>query len=247
MTIAGFDPSGGAGVLADCKTFELNKVHGLGVTTSITYQNEDTFTGVDWLTPEQIIRQAELQLEKYRIDFVKIGLVQNLEVLDVLLSFLLQANPKMKIVWDPILKASAGFDFHTNLNHDLLQSIYERLFLITPNWKEIQLLFPETDPVEAAQNLAQYCMVYLKGGHNEQDLGRDYLFKLEKDGQVTQQPFKAKRLAEFAKHGSGCILSSALTANIAKGYPLTKACLKAKDYTLRVIESNKTLLGFHFN
>lgn len=246
LTVAGFDPSGGAGVLADCKTFEMNKVQGFAITTCVTYQTEKTFLNVDWLTNKQISQQIEVLLARHRVDFVKIGLVENLAAVDKICKLLLKKNPKVKIIWDPILKASAGFEFHAETDRAVLLSICSKIFMITPNWLEITKLVPELSSLEAGAFLAESCMVYLKGGHNPDSPGKDYLFKKEKDGQIKQQNFKMQRKAEYDKHGSGCVLSSALLANIARGYPLIKACLRAKEYTLRLMESNKTLLGYHY-
>ena len=75
LTIAGFDPSGGAGILADCKTFEQNKTQGLAVITANTLQTEDSFKRVDWMTDEIILEQLNLLLDRYKIRFIKIGLI----------------------------------------------------------------------------------------------------------------------------------------------------------------------------
>src|SRR5688572_10171990 len=112
LSIAGFDPSSGAGVTADLKTFEAHKVQGLGVCTAITFQNDNEFDGLEWLTKEKLQAQLEPLFRKFKIRTAKIGLIRNLETLNWLVDYLLSKNPEMRIIWDPFLKASAGFTFH---------------------------------------------------------------------------------------------------------------------------------------
>lgn len=240
LTIAGFDPCGGAGVLADIKTFEANKTMGLAVATCITYQNENEFEKIDWLSGEQIIKQIEILLKAYRIDFVKIGLIENFEVLNNVIGYLHSVNPLIKIVWDPIFTSSTGFDFHNRIKNDDIESICDKLYLITPNWIEMQMIYPDLTIPDGAKKLGNHCNVFLKGGHNKDFKGKDYLFTKTK-----QQNFRAKRISEYPKHGSGCVLSAAITANLAKGFSLEKACLRAKEYVTNYLCSNKGLLGFY--
>ena len=241
LSIAGFDPSGGAGVLADIKTFESNKVYGLGVISANTFQNDEEFNKVDWVPVDKIIEQIDILKKRFEFEYVKIGLVENLEVLNILVSSLRSQVSSLKIVWDPILKASAGFEFHKEVNKALSENICRELYLITPNMPEALQLGIHTEATENAKHLSQFCNVFLKGGHAEKKVGYDTLFL--KEGK--QFSFRPKIKDVFSKHGSGCVLSSAITANLAKGEDLHRACLKAKQYTEKVLNSNKTLLGFH--
>ncbi|MHA6249679.1 bifunctional hydroxymethylpyrimidine kinase/phosphomethylpyrimidine kinase [Pontibacter sp. CAU 1760] len=240
LSIAGFDPSGGAGITADSKTFEALKVQGLSVCTAITYQHEAAFAGLDWLGMAQLEKQLTLLLGKYKVPFAKIGLVESVEVLAQLLNLLHRLSPETKLVWDPILKASAGFTFHRGIQAAQLQELCQRLYLITPNWNEMQQLMPDLSPPEAASALSRHCHVLLKGGHNTARPGYDYLYS---EGE--SKAFRPKHAVPQGKHGSGCVLSAALTALLAQGYPLHKACRRAKDYTTRFLNSNATLLGYH--
>ena len=240
MSIAGFDPSGGAGVLADIKTFEAHKLYGLGITSAITFQNDDEFSGVNWVGLNDIERQIELQLKKFKVEGLKIGLIENLDILEALVSRLRERLPKITIVWDPILKASAGFEFHKAIDSVKLEKILSKITLVTPNWTEASILSNDKDSKAGALEISKHCMVYLKGGHNDTDKGKDYLFDKGKENS-----FRPKKLIQTEKHGSGCVLSSALLSNIVKGFPLIKACLRAKDYTAHFLNSNKTLLGYH--
>ncbi|HXU28196.1 MAG TPA: hydroxymethylpyrimidine/phosphomethylpyrimidine kinase [Bacteroidia bacterium] len=241
LSIAGFDPSGGAGVLADVKTFESNKVYGLGVISANTFQNDTEFKSVDWISAEKIIEQITILQKRFEFEYVKIGLIENLATLDKIVSYLISKTPTVKIIWDPILKASAGFEFHKQVDSVLLEKICKQLYIITPNVPEALSLGSFKDATENAKHISKYCHVFLKGGHAEKKVGYDTLFL--KEGK--QFSFRPKTKNIFPKHGSGCVLSSALTANLAKGEDLQRACLKAKQYTERILSSNKILLGYH--
>src|ERR1035437_5718713 len=88
LSIAGFDPSAGAGVLADVKTFEACGAYGMGVVSALTYQNDVSFEKVEWLELSQIIEQIKVLQKRFQFDFIKIGLIENLEVLNGLISYL---------------------------------------------------------------------------------------------------------------------------------------------------------------
>ena len=256
LSIAGFDPSGGAGVLADVKTFEANKVYGFGVVSALTFQNDMDFEKVEWIPLEKIMEQISVLQKRFQFEYIKIGLIENLEILNQLILHLNSSFSNPKIIWDPILKASSGFDFHKEINKKLLEEICKNIFLITPNMEEIRMLMNENDELKAAQDLSKLCDVFLKGGHKhlsnssqkgESDLGRDYLLLSPplRGGREGLFSFRAKQKVEFGKHGSGCVLSSAIAANLARGYKLHRACLRAKQYTAEFLNSNKNLLGYH--
>ena len=238
LSIAGSDPSGGAGLLADIKTFEANKVYGLGVTTAVTIQNENEFKSVQWLSSDEIIKQIEIITKKYKIGLAKIGLIENLETL-IKISELL--SPNSLLIWDPILKASAGFEFHKKIETEKLEMALKNIFLVTPNSEEAIALTGIKDPLKAAEKLSMHCNVLLKGGHSEHVKGRDFLFTREKK----HYSFRPGKNMVFPKHGSGCVLSAAITANLSKGFNLHAACLRAKSYTEKFLSSNAMLLGYH--
>ncbi|MGE0568967.1 MAG: hydroxymethylpyrimidine/phosphomethylpyrimidine kinase [Bacteroidia bacterium] len=234
LSIGGFDPSGGAGILADIKTFEQHKLLGLAVNTANTIQNEDEFLSVNWLSEELIISQLKTLANKYKIDFVKIGLIPSYS----LLKSIRETTNCQTLLLDPIFSASAGYDFKTSVD-ELMISI-DCVDILTPNWEEIQIIYPNTDPIEASKKLSEKVTVYLKGGHNSKDLGKDYLFQ---KGQMKAYRSKTKRASK--KHGSGCVFSSALLSNLAKGKSLHQSCLKAKQYISKALDSNTTKLSYH--
>ena len=241
LSIAGFDPCGGAGILADIKTFEMHRVQGMGVCTSVTFQNENKFEGLIWIEIPEIKKQLNILFEKYSFDYVKIGLVKGLEELEDLIDFMMDKNAAIKIIWDPIVKASAGYDFHKELDLNLVTRILEKIYIVLPNLNEIKVLSPgEETAVASAEKLSKYCMVLLKGGHGEGDKAEDILFVKSKSYSFSQNKIK-----QGEKHGSGCVLSSSLTALMAMGFEVTDACGKAKKYTTDFLSSNKGLLGYH--
>ena len=241
ISIAGFDPSGGAGILADIKTFESNKVNGLGVISANTFQNDKEFNRVDWIPVEKIIEQIAILQKRFEFEYVKIGLIENLEVLYKIIEHFKLSTANYRLIWDPILKASTGFEFHKTVEKTLLEKICKEIYLITPNIPEALSFGAHKDSVENAKYFSNFCHVFLKGGHAENKIGYDTLFL--KGGK--QFSFRPKAKGVYPKHGSGCVLSSAITANLAKGEDLHRACLKAKQYSEKFLSSNKTLLGYH--
>ena len=241
LSIAGSDPSGGAGVFADLKTLEARRVYGLGVVSAITCQSDTEFFGVDWVPAAAIISQAKAVLQRFPVTVAKIGLIQDLEVLQTVITFLKEVNPGMKIIWDPILQASAGYVFHGKPNAMALSTILNQVYLLTPNVPEARQLAPADQAEDSARELSRFCHVLLKGGHQPEKPGRDQLFRT--DGKVYgYRPCPAQ---VSPKHGSGCVLSAAIAANLALGNTLPRAVLRAKQYTTRFLSSNTSLLGYH--
>ena len=243
LAISGFDPSGGAGILADIKTFESNGVYGLGVCTALTYQNDISFEDVDWVNISDIKRQIEVLSKRLKFDFVKIGLVQNLNDLELIIDFLLTINNQIKIIWDPILKASAGFEFHNSIQLEKLKSICSKIFLITPNYEEAKKLFPNGDIIKNLKELSIYCSIYVKTFFNTTINKFNDLLIIK---QIIIN-FEVELLVGYEKHGSGCVISSAIASNLANGKELTESCELAKSYTTNFLKSTKGLLGKHYN
>lgn len=241
MSIAGYDPCAGAGVLADVKTMELHKVYGVAVCTSLTFQNEDTFVDVDWVSLERIKQQIELQFAKHQFEFIKIGLVESLTSLHEIILFVKKLNPTAKIIWDPILKASAGFGFYDVSDKVILDEILKSIYLITPNIPEIQKLTFLEDTNGSLLYFLDKCHVLLKGGHSENTEVKTDILQL-KNGEKFQI---STPNINNDKHGTGCVLSSAILANLALSYSLLEACHKAKTYISSYLKSEEGLLGYH--
>jgi hydroxymethylpyrimidine/phosphomethylpyrimidine kinase len=242
LTIAGFDPSGGAGVLADIKTFEQHKVYGLAINTANTIQTENEFQRIQWTPIDFVVESIITLLNNYPVTVVKIGIVPSLSYLNEIIFFLKKHSPTIKIIWDPILKSSSEFNFLTLSSQQILIDILSQIDLITPNFDEIRKFnLEEKNTSTIASSYSKYCSVLLKGGHNPTETGVDYLF-------TQKEVFRLmpKEALLFEKHGSGCVLSSAITANFAMGQTLKTACENAKIYTENYLLSNSTKLGFHY-
>jgi len=236
LSVAGFDPTAGAGVLADIKTAEMLDVYGMSIITSNTLQTDNLFIHVDWVDVETIKKQLETLLKTYDFKAMKIGLVQSFEVLSQIITTTKSINPNLKIVWDPILNSSSGFNFHTKDSLEL-SFLEQNCTLITPNWNEFETLWgTET---EIFKGRKPKTAILIKGGHRVEKIGSDLLYE---NGNFTEIP--GKSFQGKSKHGTGCVLSAAITANLAKGKSLIDCCTQAKTYVEEFIFSNDLNLGY---
>ncbi|QGK75678.1 hydroxymethylpyrimidine/phosphomethylpyrimidine kinase [Flavobacterium sp. SLB02] len=241
LSIAGFDPTAGAGVLADIKTFEQHQVTGFAITTGNTIQTENEFFEIEWTDLSFVIRSIETLFQNYKIKAVKIGIVPSLDYLNQILSAIKLVSPTTQIVWDPVLKSTTAFEF-INMDDQLdLYKILSKIDLITPNYNEAQILFPGFISNQLSLKNEIPTSVLLKGGHNPSEIGTDRL--LLKDEVIDLLPSNKKC---FEKHGSGCVLSSAITAHLALNYPLIKSCKNAKTYIEKYLSSTSNLIGYHY-
>jgi hydroxymethylpyrimidine/phosphomethylpyrimidine kinase len=233
LTIAGFDPSGGAGVLADIKTFEQTGVYGCGITTCITYQNDHSFNGIKWLNFKDVESQFIPLAERFAFNFAKIGVVRDSDMLRNIVKMLKEYNPGIKIIWDPVLKTSTGFSIHDR--HIALEiiPILENIYLATPNLEEAEIL--QINLLQSKSN------VLITSGESD---GQESVDILNADGDIIK--ISAPRLENAEKHGSGCVLSAAITAFLSKGLDLEEACRKAKEYTFHFLSGTQNRLGFHY-
>ncbi|MFC7774901.1 hydroxymethylpyrimidine/phosphomethylpyrimidine kinase [Flavobacterium sp. GCM10027622] len=241
LTIAGFDPSGGAGILADIKTFEQHQVYGLGIMSGNTLQTEEAFHAMHWTDIDFVLQSIQTLFKKYEIKVVKIGIMPSLEYLQSCIAEIRKQSTQVKIIWDTVLKSTTNFNFITVESQAVLLGILKQIDLITPNYIEIlKLTSQQNTPENNAQMLSNYCAVLLKGGHNSAALGTDYLYR--QNNRITLSP-NVSNVIE--KHGSGCVLSSAIAANMALGFSLETSCQKSKQYIENYLNTNNTLLGYH--
>lgn len=238
LSIAGFDPSAGAGVLADIKTFEGNGVYGMGVVSALTWQNDTEFDKVEWISVDRITSQVDVLLRRFDIRYIKIGLVQNMYVLQHIIKYLHLSIDKPVIIYDPIMKASAGFVFH-NEAHRVAEAL-RGVYCITPNIPEAEQLFGKENLQEKLEQQSDLLNIYLKGGHDDAETATDMLFIKDHTHVFTND-----RLPNGEKHGSGCVLSAALTAQLALGNNISGAAEYANAYTYDFLRSTDTLLGSH--
>jgi len=241
LVIAGFDPSGGAGIIADAKTLETIGVRAVFVQSCNTVQNTTEFSQCYWTAESVIWEQLEIILKSYTPKTIKIGVIKNVAFLELLLGVLKTKLPQAKIIWDPIVKSSSGFDFH-NQKHfiDLATGCLQKIDLITPNFNEISAFTLEDDHTNALEKVTKHARVYLKGGHRK-ELGLDELYQPNQPKKV----YPPTQLECSEKHGSGCVLSSAIAAYYATCEDWEESCRLAKVYVERYLASNHTLLGTH--
>ena len=231
LTIAGSDCSGGAGIQADIKTMTMNGVYAMSAITALTAQNTTGVRAIQESTPEFLKGQIDAIFEDIFPDAVKIGMVSSSELIRVIAERL-RYYQATNIVLDPVMVATSGSSLMKN---DAVKTLIDELLpmaaLVTPNIPEAQILSgmsidSQEDMEKAAKTIgATYnCSVLLKGGHRVSD-ANDLLYE---DGRM--QWFEGKRIDNPNTHGTGCTLSSAIAANLAKDFTLPEAVRKAKDY-----------------
>jgi hydroxymethylpyrimidine/phosphomethylpyrimidine kinase len=243
LVVAGYDQSAGAGVLSDVKTLEAHGVYGFAVCTGFTFQNEREIRRIQWFSIEEIVEQIDICFAAADFDWVKMGITEDVRMAAAIVHHLHRRHGGVRIVWDPVIRASSGRAFWQEVGEEW-KAIAARCYLLTPNWEEIGQLYPGEDVAEACAKLTKEsaCHVYLKGGHHPEYPGRDYLWRA---GEVLPLEPEVDGGQVYGKHGSGCVLSSALAANLALGYELADAAVRSKRYVEQFLTSNKTLLGWH--
>ena len=231
LTIAGSDCSGGAGIQADLKTMTMNGVYAMSAITALTAQNTTGVRGIQESTPDFLKQQLDAVFEDIYPDAVKIGMVASSELIRVIADRLRHYGAK-NVVVDPVMVATSGAALmKTDAVETLIAELLPISTLVTPNIPEAEVLSGmkierEEDMVAAAKKIGDnfHCAVLLKGGHSIND-ANDLLYA---DGELTW--FAGKRIPNPNTHGTGCTLSSAIAANLAKGFPLTESVRRAKAY-----------------
>ncbi len=231
LTIAGSDCSGGAGIQADIKTMTMNGVYAMSAITALTAQNTTGVRAIQESTPDFLKQQIDAVFEDIYPDAVKIGMVASGQLIRIIGDRLRYYHAK-NVVIDPVMVASSGSAL---IKTDAVQTLIEELLpisvLITPNIPEAQVLSGCTienkeDMLRAAKQIGDsyHCAVLLKGGHSIND-ANDLLYA---NGELTW--FEGRHINNPNTHGTGCTLSSAITANLAKGFTLAESVQRAKNY-----------------
>ena len=231
LSIAGSDSCGGAGIQADIKTMTLNGVYAMSAVTALTAQNTTGVSAILEADADFLEKEINAVFEDIFPDAVKIGMVSSSALIEVIaqrLKFYQAEN----IVVDPVMVATSGARL---INDSAINTLEEKLLpiadVITPNIPETEVLsgmkISDKDDMEkAAVSIGEKfkCAVLVKGGHSINDAD-DILYS---NGKITY--FKGKRIDNPNTHGTGCTLSSAIAANLAKGYSLEKSVERAKEY-----------------
>ncbi len=244
LTIAGSDPSGGAGIQADLKAFSALGAYGSSVITALTAQNTRGVAGVHPVPAEFIATQLETLLDDVRIDAVKIGMVASREVAEVIREALTRRRPRW-VVLDPVMVAKSGDILVDDAGIRAVREVLVPLAdLITPNLPEAAVLLgaPEPNDRESMLALAPALRALgagatlLKGGHLAGEECPDLLITAEEALWV-----EGARVDTANLHGTGCTLSSAITARLALGDDLPEAVTRAKRWLGAALEASRRL------
>ncbi|MCJ2143413.1 bifunctional hydroxymethylpyrimidine kinase/phosphomethylpyrimidine kinase [Methylobacterium sp. E-066] len=249
VTIAGSDSGGGAGIQADLKTFSALGVYGASVITALTAQNTRGVQGIHDVPADFVARQIDSVFSDLAVDAVKIGMLSQIAVIEAVADGLARQAGKIPVVLDPVMVATSGDRL---ISEDAVAALRDRLLaradLITPNLPEAAVLLGEAVAEDEAGAAAQARRlvalgaraVLIKGGHGTGAMSVDHL--VTADGHA--QTFAAPRLATRNTHGTGCTLSSAIAAGLARGLTLPEAVAAAKDYlTAALIAADRLAIG----
>jgi hydroxymethylpyrimidine/phosphomethylpyrimidine kinase len=233
LTIAGSDSSGGAGIQADLKTFAALGVYGASVVTALTAQNTQGVTGIHQVPSEFVTAQIDAVFSDLAVGAVKIGMVADLGVIAAIAAGLAKWRPK-HVVFDPVMVATSGDRLlKTDAVDELRAKLIPLASLITPNLPEAAALLDEavatTESAIADQGKRLLALgaraVLIKGGHGQGAESIDYL--VTQNGTIA---LAAPRVATRNTHGTGCSLSSAVAAGLAKGEDMERAVRNAKTW-----------------
>lgn len=247
LTIAGSDCSGGAGIQADLKTISAHNMYGMSVITSITAQNTMGVYGIYDVPVEGVKRQIEAVFEDIRPEAVKIGMVSNVDIINII-SDMLNKYKADNVVLDPVMVSTSGSKLLSDntSGNTTVEMLVKKLMplstIITPNVSEAEVLSHQTitsekDMEVAAQKIYENIGVdvLIKGGHLKHNAD-DLLYS-----KGSAKWFKAERINNNNTHGTGCTLSSAIACNLAIGKDIVTSVRDAKEYVYKAINAGLNL------
>ena len=242
LTIAGSDNTSGAGIQADIKTSYILGAYCLSAVTTVTSQNSKKFAKL-YNIPSHILKaQLIASLDEYKIDGVKVGLVNNISTAKVIYNFLKNFE-KIPIVIDPILKSTNGKRFCDLIQYQKIHKIFSKLNPIyTPNLHEVEALIGNSVKKINIEKIFQLlkkkynCQFIITGGDLVSDYCNDYI---DIEGKV--HVVNSKKKNSQSTHGSGCVFSSSLTIFLAKGYTLIESLKKSKKFINQQIDCSPVL------
>lgn len=242
LSIAGYDPSGGAGILSDIKTFQAMGIYGTGVITVLTAQNPNKVESIESVSADFIEKQLETLLEFYPIQYCKTGMLYNIDNLKLIGKK--AKEHKLTMVVDPVMVAGCGAELSVDGYAKALKKyILPNAALTTPNVSEAELLSGQTiesedDAIEAAIKIGKICDVVITGGHLK---GSNIIF----NGNLSI--IKNELLGNEEIHGTGCAFSAAVTAGLLKNHDLNESVEDAAEFVKTGVEHGMwgTLDQFH--
>ncbi len=248
LTIAGLDPSGGAGIAADIKTFSAFGCYAAAVLTSVTYQNTQGVFGAKHQSGESVARQIGPVFDDFKIAAVKTGMLPTVGVISAVAEALSMGKTD-KIVVDPVVRSTSGFDLiDDRALKELVRKLFPQALIVTPNLQEAERIAgfeirTEDDFRNAAESILSFGpqFVLIKGGHLARDDSKparavDRLFW--KGG---YKFYEAEYIDTMSTHGTGCTLSSAIAANLANGKELAGSVGIAKEFVTEAIRTSPSL------
>lgn len=236
LTIAGTDPSGGAGIHADLKTFQELKTYGMSVITSVVAQNTTGVQAVHHIPIDMIEKQLDSVINDMPIHAFKTGMIAHIDMMQVIKKKIESLN--VPYVMDPVMVAASGDPLIAKESQQYLRDeLLPLTYVVTPNIPEAEVITgisiqTEDDMKQAAKlivNIYGAHAALVKGGHYSGD-ATDFLYDGEQIHRLT-----TKRIDTKNSHGTGCTLSAAITAYLAQGENLVNAVIKAKDYITQAI------------
>ena len=231
MSIAGVDPSGGAGVFADLKTFQAIGVYGCGIVTALTAQNPYKFFSTMPVSPEYIEEEIDSVMDAYEVEFIKTGMLYSPEIIELVSKKVKEY--RLKAVVDPVMVATSGGDLTKEDIADAFNKyLLPQSILTTPNVSEAEKLSgidinTKEDAIKACEKIR--CNSIITGGH------LDGINTININGNVTT--IKQELIETENLHGTGCNLSSAIVAHLAKGNDLKTSIVKSLDYVYEGIKN----------
>lgn len=235
MSIAGVDPSGGAGIFADIKTFQALGVYGTGIITALTAQNPQKMYSLKAIETSYVEEQIDAILDTYNVEYIKTGMLYSTDIIKSVSKKIREYN--LKAVVDPVMVATSGGELAKNdLSQNLLKYLLPKAILTTPNVSEAEKLTNikitnEEEAKKACEKLGKTCNNIITGGH------LNGINTINIDGSTSI--FKQKLLKTDNLHGSGCNFSAAIVSYLSQKNDLKTSILKASDYTYESIKNGK--------
>ena len=236
LTVGGSDPSSGAGIQSDIRTFSYFGVYGFTVITAITSQNTRHISNIEPVSAKNLRLQLDSVLSDFHIDAIKIGMVYNSDIIKVIYSKL--KNYHVPIIVDPIIKSTTG----TTLLKKNALSYYKKMIVpladvITPNKYEAKILSGITNVQKSAKKIQTLGAksVIITGASISKGTISDFILEKEKEYQITG------KMIPIRNHGSGCNYSASIAVSLAKQNPLRYAVRTAKKYTYNSIKNSKNI------
>ena len=242
LTIAGLDPSGGAGIIADIKTFSAFGCFATAAVASVTFQNTTGVFGAVHQTADSVRRQIEPIFDDFEVAAVKTGMLPTREIIETVAEILVERGVQQLVV-DPVVRSTSGFDL---IDDSALEAVIQKLFpiatVITPNIPEAERIAKMTiqsfDDINTAAQIMQELgakNVLIKGGHGtnaESGKAIDYLFIGD-----SIESFEADLIDTTATHGTGCTLAAAIAANLGLGFDLAESVRLSKEFVTEAIRT----------